>query len=147
MAHCPLTPWHGDIGRGPRHRYRDQMQAAVSGGTADGVPASRTRRAAPGMLTLTAPKPSQAVGRTGGSWPTARGRGIVSGARADTPAGELEASTLHAYPEVVRTGYEMADHMVGNRTGLPMLGVETLRRIRDHRGLTRAQEFLLQFGY
>jgi len=31
---------------------------------------------------------------------------------------------LHAYPEVVRTGYEMADHMAGNRTGLPTLGVE-----------------------
>ena len=52
-----------------------------------------------------------------GSWPTARQPNIM-------PAGELEASTLHACPEVVRTGYEMADHMAGNRTGLPTLGVE-----------------------
>jgi hypothetical protein len=49
---------------------------------------------------------------------------VVSGTHDDMPAGELETSTLHAYPEVVRTGYEMADHMASNRPGLPTLGAQ-----------------------
>ena len=31
---------------------------------------------------------------------------------------------LHAYPEVVRAGYEAADHVADDRTGLLTLGME-----------------------
>lgn len=39
--------------------------------------------------------------------------------------GELETSILlHAYPEIVRTGYEVADHIADDRTGLLTLSME-----------------------
>jgi len=101
-----------------RHKPRSRAARLM------GVAAGRARRPALGMLALTGLQPSQAAGRVGGSWPTARRPDIVSGAHDVMPADELETSTLHAYPEVVRTGYEMADHMASNRTGRPTLGVE-----------------------
>jgi creatinine amidohydrolase len=42
----------------------------------------------------------------------------------DMHAGELETSILlHSYPEVIRAGYETADHMADDRTGLLTLSV------------------------
>ena len=55
-----------------------------------------------------------------GRWPAARQPCIVGGKHEDVPAGELDACIVHAYPEVVRTGCEMA----GNRTGLLTVDVE-----------------------
>jgi creatinine amidohydrolase len=43
----------------------------------------------------------------------------------DMHAGELETSILlHTYPEAVRAGYETADHIADDRTGLLTLGIK-----------------------
>jgi creatinine amidohydrolase len=59
-------------------------------------------------------------------WTTARvAAGMETSNHEDMHAGELETSILlHAYPEVVRTGYEGADHAVDDRRGLLTLGME-----------------------
>jgi creatinine amidohydrolase len=59
-------------------------------------------------------------------WTTARAAaGMITSNHEDMHAGELETSILlHAYPEVVRAGYEAADHIVEDRTGLLTLGME-----------------------
>ena len=50
---------------------------------------------------------------------------ITTSNHEDMHAGELETSILlYAYPEVVRAGYETADHVSDDRTGLLTLGME-----------------------
>jgi creatinine amidohydrolase len=59
-------------------------------------------------------------------WATARiAANMTTSNHKDMHAGELETSILlHAYPEVVRTGYEIADHIADDRTGLLTLGMK-----------------------
>ena len=59
-------------------------------------------------------------------WATARtAANMTTSNHEDMHAGELETSILlHAYPEVVRAGYEAADHVADDRTGLLTLGME-----------------------
>ena len=59
-------------------------------------------------------------------WATARAAAsMTTSNHEDMHAGELETSILlHAYPEVVRAGYETADHVADDRTGLLTLGME-----------------------
>jgi creatinine amidohydrolase len=58
-------------------------------------------------------------------WTTARvAASMTTSNHEDMHGGELETSILlHAYPEVVRTGYETADHIADDRTGLLTLGM------------------------
>jgi creatinine amidohydrolase len=59
-------------------------------------------------------------------WATARSAAnMTTNNHDDMHAGELETSMLlHIYPDLVRPGYEMADHEAGDRTGLLTLGME-----------------------
>lgn len=59
-------------------------------------------------------------------WVTARmAASMTTDDHQDMHAGELETSILlHAYPGVVRSGYEGADHIADERTGLLTLGME-----------------------
>ncbi|TYB42937.1 creatininase family protein [Actinomadura chibensis] len=53
-----------------------------------------------------------------------RAAGMETGGDADMHAGELETSILlHAHPELVRDGYETADHLAGDRRSLLTLGM------------------------
>jgi Putative peptidoglycan binding domain/Glycosyl hydrolase family 26 len=96
-----------------------ENRSATSGSAA-------ARRQAAGLALRTVDRAEEiaTADHLGGSWPMGRRRDVVSGAHVDMPAGELETSTLRAYPKVVRTGYELADHTASNRTGLPTLGEE-----------------------
>jgi creatinine amidohydrolase len=58
-------------------------------------------------------------------WVTAYAAANMTSEHDDMHAGEVETSILlHAYPEAVRTGYEAADHVADDRTGLLTLGME-----------------------
>lgn len=59
-------------------------------------------------------------------WATARAAAsMTTNNHEDMHAGELETSILlHAYPEVIRAGYEAADHVADHRAGLLTLGME-----------------------
>jgi creatinine amidohydrolase len=59
-------------------------------------------------------------------WATARAAAsMVTSNHEDMHAGELETSILlHVHPEVVQVGYEAADHLANDRTGLLTLGME-----------------------
>ena len=59
-------------------------------------------------------------------WATARAAAsMTTSNHEDMHAGELETSILlHAYPEVVRAGYEAADYVADERVGLLTLGTE-----------------------
>lgn len=59
-------------------------------------------------------------------WATARAEAnMTTSNHEDMHAGELETSILlHAYPEMVRAGYETADHIADDRAGLLTLGME-----------------------
>lgn len=59
-------------------------------------------------------------------WAAARAAAkMATSSHEDMHAGELETSILlNAYPEVVRAGYEVADHVADDRTGLLTLGME-----------------------
>jgi creatinine amidohydrolase len=58
-------------------------------------------------------------------WTTARAAASMTTTNhEDMHAGELETSILlYAYPEVVRAGYETADHIADDRAGLLTLGM------------------------
>ncbi|MFJ6675983.1 creatininase family protein [Actinosynnema sp. NPDC091369] len=60
-----------------------------------------------------------------GDWAAARAAaGVVTSSRSDMHAGELETSILlHAHPELVRPGYETADHLADDRPHLLTLGL------------------------
>lgn len=59
-------------------------------------------------------------------WDTARAAaGMQTNAHDDMHAGELETSILlHAYPELVRPGYQSADHSAGSRPHLLVHGMK-----------------------
>jgi creatinine amidohydrolase len=63
-------------------------------------------------------------------WAAARSAAnIVTTDHQDMHAGELETSILlYAYPEVVREGYENADHIADDRTGFVTLGMEAFTK-------------------
>jgi creatinine amidohydrolase len=70
--------------------------------------------------------PNMALFPESADWTTARAAaGMATSNHEDMHAGELETSILlHANPEVVRTGYEIADHAVDDRRGLLALGMK-----------------------
>ncbi|MFD0688842.1 creatininase family protein [Actinomadura fibrosa] len=65
-----------------------------------------------------------------GDWDEARAAaGLETDADADMHAGELETSILlHAHPEMVRAGYESADHLSGDRRHLLTAGMAPYTR-------------------
>ena len=69
--------------------------------------------------------PRMALFPTSEDWKDARAAaGLVTDAHTDMHAGELETSILlHAMPEVVRDGYENADHVADDRRDLLALGM------------------------
>ncbi|MEJ8638513.1 creatininase family protein [Streptomyces sp. NPDC006475] len=60
-----------------------------------------------------------------GDWAAARTRaGLETSSHSDMHAGEVETSILlHAHPDVVRPGYETADHLADDRRHLLTLGM------------------------
>ncbi|MFD7652819.1 creatininase family protein [Actinosynnema sp. NPDC059797] len=60
-----------------------------------------------------------------GDWAEARARaGIATSSHSDMHAGELETSILlHTHPELVRPGWESADHLADDRRHLLALGL------------------------
>ena len=70
--------------------------------------------------------PHMALFPENAQWATARAAAnMTTSNHEDMHAGELETSILlHAYPEVVRAGYEAADHVADDRAGLLTLGME-----------------------
>ncbi len=69
--------------------------------------------------------PTMALFPTGDEWSEARrAAGIETDGHTDMHGGELETSILlHALPEVVRDGYEQADHRADDRQHLLTLGM------------------------
>lgn len=63
---------------------------------------------------------------TSADWARARAHaGMSTNDHEDMHAGELETSILlHFYPSVVRDGYEQADHIADDRSGLLTLGMK-----------------------
>ena len=70
--------------------------------------------------------PCMALFPTGANWAQARAAaGMATSDHEDMHAGELETSILlHGCPELVRDGYETADHLADERADLLTVGIE-----------------------
>jgi creatinine amidohydrolase len=70
--------------------------------------------------------PHMALFPTSADWPQARkAAGMATNDHEDMHAGELETSILlHAFPQIVRDGYETGDHIADERADLLTVGMD-----------------------